>query len=176
MVQNVQQEYVITKAIISADRLSDDYDVKQMIAEIDFFEDLEKPYVTGQILVFDDLGVFDEIKLKGTEQIDLSIQIPEIPQAKVDIKFNIVSVVQVQKLSERSEMYHLNLIAPHAYKDQFIKISRSYTGKLEDISESILKNHLEVRTDRNYMDGQKSKQSPVRIITPYISPLESVEW
>jgi len=176
MVQNVQQEYVITKAVISADRLSDDYDVKQMIAEIDFFEDLEKPYVTGQILVFDDLGVFDEIKLKGTEQIDLSIQIPEIPQAKVDIKFNIVSIVQVRKLSERSEMYHLNLIAPHAYKDQFIKISRSYTGKLEDISESILKNHLEVRTDRNYMDGQKSKQSPVRIITPYISPLEAVEW
>ena len=175
--QNVQQEYVVTKAIISAERFGGTtYDMKQMVSEINFFEDLEKPFVTGQIIIFDDFGVFDEMKLKGTEQIEIGIEVPENPQLKLDIKMNIVSIVQVQKLSERSELYHLNLISPHAYNDQFIKISRSYTGKLEDIAESILKNHLDVRVDRNYMSGQKSKQGPVRIITPYISPLEAVEW
>lgn len=174
--QNVQQEYKITKAEITAERLGTAYDVKQMVSEINFFEDLEKTFVTGQIVVFDDLGVFDEIKIKGTEQIEIVIEVPENTALKLTIKFNIVSIVQVQKVGERSEIYHLNLISPHAYRDQLIKISRSYTGKLEDISEAILKNHLDVRTDRNYMGDQVTKQGPVRIITPYITPLEAVEW
>ena len=176
MVQNVQQEYKITSAVISGERLGTTYDVKQMVSEINFFEDLEKPFVTGQIVVMDDFGVFDEMKLKGTEQIEIEIEVPENAALKLKIKWNIVSIVQIQKVAERTEIYHLNLISPHAYRDQFIKISRSYTGKLEDISEAILKNHLNVRTDRNYMEGQQTKQGPVRIITPYISPLEAVEW
>ena len=173
---NVKQEYKIAEAVIFADRLDAEYDLKRVLVELDLFEDLEKNYVSGQVVIMDDLGVFDEIKIKGTEKFRVKIEIPEIEGISVEHTFNIVSIVEVGKVAERAEMYHLNLISPHAYKDQAIKISRSYTGKLEDISEAILKNHLNVRADRNYMGGNTSIQEPVRIITPYITPLESVTW
>ena len=121
--QNVKQEYKITEAVLFAERLDADYELKQMVIELDFFEDLERSYITGQVAILDDAGVFDQIKIKGSEQFRVTVEIPELEGIKVTHIFNVVSVVQVVKLAERSEVYHLNLISPHAYKDQAIKIS-----------------------------------------------------
>lgn len=179
MANNLGQEFKITNCTIEAERLGQGFDLKQMISEISFYEDLEKSYVTAQVVLLDDLGIFsNDIKLKGTETITIKVEgvEAEFEGSQFEYKMNVVSIVQVVKTGERSEMYHLTAISPHAYRDQGIKISRSYTGKLEDIAESVLKNHLDTKVDRNFTGGTPSKQDPVRIITPYISPLETVEW
>lgn len=172
------QEFKITEAIISADRLDDEYDIKTYIIELSCFEDLDKPYVTGQIVFMDDIGLIQKIKILGTEKIKLTVATAEDSVEKVEwtMEFNIVSIIQTEKTAERTEVYHINIISPHAYRDQNIKISRSYTGALTKISEAILKNHLGVEVDRSYGGDQEESQDPVRIITPYISPLEAVQW
>jgi prophage maintenance system killer protein len=177
------QEYKITEATIFAERFAEEYNLTSYVGEISFFEDLNRPYVTGQIVIMDDIGVFDEIKLRGSEQIRLKIE--SNPQGtsdanleglKIEMIMNIVSIVQAAKVGERSEVYHLNLISPHAYRDANKKISRSYTGKFEEIAAAIMRNHLDLDIDYSYIGGWSSMQGPVKIITPYISPLESVEW
>ena len=179
MVQ-LAQEFKITEALITADRLGDEvYDIKQYIMELSCFEDLDKPYVTAQIVFMDDIGLIQEIKILGTEKIKLTVATAEeTTVGKVDwtMEFNIVSILQQEKTAERTEVYHINLISPHAYRDQNIKISRSYTGRLTKISEAVLINHLGVEVDRSYGGDQIESQDPVRIITPYISPLETVSW
>jgi hypothetical protein len=126
------QEYKITEATIFAERFAEEYNLTSYVGEISFFEDLNRPYVTGQIVIMDDIGVFDEIKLRGSEQIRLKIE--SNPQGtsdanleglKIEMIMNIVSIVQAAKVGERSEVYHLNLISPHAYRDANKKISRS---------------------------------------------------
>ena len=172
------QEYIIEKALITADRFGGaSYDIRAYIFNLSFFEDLEKPYVTGQIMFMDDIGLIQDIQLKGTEQISIKVRTQD-PSLSADweMTFNIVSVIEATKTSERVEAYHINLISPHAFRDQNIKISRSYTGRVTEISEAILKNHLDVEVDRSYSGGEQEAQNPVRIITPYISPLESIVW
>ena len=172
------QEFKITEAIIFADRFEEEYNITNYIGELSFFEDIERPYVTAQMVCMDDAGVFDEIKVRGTEQIRLTIKSAE--ESLGDIGFtiilNLVSILMTDKVGDRSEIYHLNFISPHAYRDANTKISRSYTGKLELIAEAVLKNHLDVDVDISYMGGWTSLQAPVKVIIPYISPLESVEW
>jgi hypothetical protein len=174
------QEFKITEAIITADRLGDEgYDIKQYIMELSCFEDLDKPYVTGQIVFMDDIGLIQKIKILGTEKIKLTVATAEkdtVGEVEWTMEFNIVSIIQQEKTAERTEVYHVNIISPHAYRDQNIKISRSYTGRLTKISEAILKNHLSVEVDRSYGGDQVESQDPVRIITPFISPLEAVKW
>jgi hypothetical protein len=183
--QNGQaQEYKISEATLIADRLgSEEYNLTALVGELNLFEDIERPYVTGQIVFMDDIGIVDEVRIRGSEQIRLTVEsIPSGNSAGVDsnLKFtlvmNLVSIIQSTKVSDKTEVYHVNLISPHAFRDANTKISRSYTGKLENISQAILKNHLDVDTDLSYIQGWTSSQSPVKIITPYISPLESVEW
>jgi hypothetical protein len=181
MVQ-LAQEYKITEAIITADRLGgkdNGYDIKQYIMELSCFEDIDKPYVTAQIVFMDDIGLIQQIKILGTEKIKLTVGTAEkdtVGEISWTMEFNIVSILQQVKTAERTEVYHINLISPHAYRDQNIKISRSYTGRLTKISEAILINHLGVEVDRSYGGDLVESQDPVRIITPYISPLEAVSW
>ncbi len=179
MPQTNAQEFKITEATIFAERFEEEYNITMYLGELSFFEDLEKPYVTAQIVCMDDLGVFDEIKIRGSEQIRFTVgTAEEQPNGELSftIVMNIVSIIQTNKVGDRSEIYHINCISPHAYRDANVKISRSYTGKLELIAQAILKNHLDVDVDTSYMGAWTSMQKPVKIITPYISPLESVEW
>jgi hypothetical protein len=179
MATKLAQEFKITEAIITAERFGgEEYDIRAYIMELSCFEDLEKPYVTGQIVFMDDIGLIQEIKILGTEQIKLTVETVEksIDPVKWTMQFNIVSIVQQEKTAERTEVFHVNIISPHAYRDQNIKISRSYTGRLTKIAEAVMKNHLEVEIDRSYGGDQVEAQDPVRIITPYISPLETVTW
>lgn len=178
MEQQLAQEYKISEAVIFADRLDKEYNVTNYVGELSFFEDLERPYITAQVVCMDDFGVFDEIKLMGSEQIRFTVESVEESVAGLSftIVLNIVSIILTNKMTDRTEVYHLNLISPHAYRDANIKISRSYTGKFEDTAQSILRNHLDVDVDASYIGAWSSLQKPARVIIPYLSPLEAVEW
>ena len=178
--QNLGQEYKIDEASIFADRFEngEEYNITNYIGELSFFEDIEKPYVTAQLVCMDDIGLFEDIKILGSEKIRFTISSVEgsVGNLSFTLELSIVSIIQTNKVGDRSEIYHINLISPHAYRDANTKISRSYTGKLEMISEAILKNHLDVDVDISYTGGFPSIQAPVKVLIPYISPLESVEW
>lgn len=178
MTEKLAQEYQISEATIFADRLEDERNITNYIGELSFFEDLERPYVTAQVVCMDDIGLFSELKIQGTEQMRFTVESVEssVGNLSFTIVLNIVSIIQTNKAGDRSELYHINLISPHAYRDANTKISRSYTGKLELTAEAILKNHLDVDVDISYTGGELSIQPPAKVLIPYLSPLESVEW
>ena len=49
------------------------FDVKTSVLELNIFESLEKPYLTGNISIGDDKGLFDLINFDGTERIKLEV-------------------------------------------------------------------------------------------------------
>ena len=171
-----------------------DVELKNAVSEFNIFEDLSKPYLTGSVLIADDTGLMTDIKTKGDERVTLIIaKNPAIadgePYFRLD--FKVVSVLRQEKTADRAEVISLNLISDYAYNNSVIKISKSYTGKLEKISESILKNFLEVElaldaipvgsgdsgVTRKYYDAEQgSEQEAIKLLVPYLSPLETVEW
>ena len=171
------QEYVIDAAVIFGDRLKQAYQMKQMVLEFSLFEDIELPYISGQIVFMDDAGSFNEMQLKGTEQLYVSLKgVEEGNQnSRVNITMNIVSIAKKIKTTERTEVYHLNLMSPMAFRDQGIKLSKSFVGKLDEVAANILQNYLDIDVSYDYTRLTPS-QSAVKVITPYISPLESAKW
>ena len=71
------QQYKITKATITADRLGgidgNKLDVRTSIAELNIFESLDKPYLTGQVVILDDKALFDKINFQGTERLSIDM-------------------------------------------------------------------------------------------------------
>ena len=164
------------------EEFSTELELRNVVAELNIFEDLDKTYLTGQIVVVDDSGVLNKVKIKGTETISIVLgRKPESedtsPYFRLD--FKVVSILKQTKSGDRSELYVLNCISKHGYDDAVVKLSKSFTGKLEDISESILTNYLDVdilRSEKYYDAEQGSVQDPIKIVLPYLSPLDSVEW
>ena len=184
-------EYQFSEVLLNSDRkmksggkLGITYPVNlaAMTGEINFFEDIMKGYVTAKIVVLDDLALLTElVELQGTETIKITIEGVE-EQAKRNsftMEMKVVSVVKQVKTQDRASVFVINAISKHAYADAAVKVSRSYTGQLEDIAEKVLDTYLDVEVDRDkdyFAKEEESVQGRVKVVLPYISPLESVEW
>ena len=175
-------QYIFETVLYTAIRDEVVIDLKNIVAELNIFEDLNKSYLTGSIVLVDDTGVMSDVKIKGDEGLRIIIsKNPNIGEydSYFQLDFKVVSIVRQFKNADRSEVYSLNLISKHAYDNSVVKISKSFSGKLEKISESILKNFLGVKLlmDEKYYDAKAgSNQEPIKILLPYLSPLESVDW
>jgi len=176
--QSSGQEYKIESAIITSDRNSDEYDVKSFIAEVSFFEHIQKPYVTGQIAIMDDHGIISALKFKGTELITITISAVDEALLAEGLTFThtflMKSIIKTFKTTEKTEIYVFELIDPHAFLDSNIRISRSYKGKIEEIVKRIVINDLGLDIDFSYY--APSAQSAIKVIVPYLSPLQACDW
>ena len=175
-------QYIYETVLYTAIRDEVILELKSAVIELNIFEDLNKPYLSASIVIADDTGVMSDVEIKGDEGLRIIIsKNPNIGEYEqyFQLDFKVVSILNQFKNADRSEVYSINLISKHAYDNSVVKLSKSFTGKLEKISESILNNYLGVKLsmDEKYFDkAQGSEQQPIKVILPYISPLESVEW
>ena len=152
-----------------------------LTSEVNIFEDVMKGYLTAKIVVLDDAAIFSQVvELQGTERLHMQIKGMEGNEGKIiDVNMKVVSIVSQTKYQDRASVFVINAISDHGYRDSLSKLSRSYTGQLEDTAEKILDTYLDVSVKKDpkyFPDGEKSIQGDVKVLIPYISPLESVEW
>ena len=70
-----QDDYVIKEASLSSDRgVAFSVDLRKVISDIEIFEHLDKPYLTGQVAFSDNFSVLERIDLQGGELFTLRIQ------------------------------------------------------------------------------------------------------
>ena len=186
MTGNEQQKKIIS-AVISSDRFkSIDVDVAESIIELVLFENLERPYVTGQIAILDNSSMFDEIRFSGTERIAISLG-AEITGKETQASRNFImsSIENVVKANDAgtSSVYIFTLIDEHAILSKAKKISRTVKGSLEDEIQRICAVDLNKEVDVSYCyeGGAADKliastQSNFKAIIPYLHPLEACEW
>ena len=71
------QQFKLTKAHISADRFggfdNKFFDVKNQVAEINIYESIEEPSLSGTIAIVDDKSLYELINFNGTERIKLEM-------------------------------------------------------------------------------------------------------
>lgn len=175
--QQKRQQFVITEAIVTSDRSDIEREVNQYISELVIFEDIRKPYITGKIALIDDRGIFsNEIGFKGSETLTVTIEgvDPNNPTS-ITHSFLMTSIERVYKTNEKTEVYVFGLIDKHVFFDANKKISKSYSGKIEDIVTAIIVSELGKTVDRSYTN-RVSLQENLKVVIPYLSPLQACQW
>ena len=73
MAQNQSQFGILEASIILSSVKNEDrvVDVRGNIVEVNFYENLYKPYVDASIVLIDDFGLKDALSIQGTERIKL---------------------------------------------------------------------------------------------------------
>ena len=183
------QEFEFKKIEIDADRDfvagplggAKPLDVRKITGEVSIFEDINKGYLTAKIVVADDAAIVAEIvEMQGTERLIIEIDGAEENKGQTyKLNMKIVSIITQSKINDKASMFVINAISDHGYRNSLSKLSKSYTGQLEDTAERILESHLglKVKRDPKYFDaGEKSAQGDVKVLIPYISPLECMQW
>lgn len=173
-----QSQFTILEAVIIMSKGEGnpvEVDISASILEFQTWEHIQKPYVDARLIFLDDFGMKDTLSVKGTERLKITFGDPQNIETPAFTKFFFFSRLNdTVKQGDRSEYISLELVEEHVYVDAVKQISRSYTGSFEDICELILGIDLGRPVIRNKFEG--SAQGIRKVIVPYMSPLEAVQW
>jgi hypothetical protein len=182
------QQFKITKATITADRFGgidgSKIDVRPSIAELNIFESLDKPYLTGTIVILDDKAMFDSISFQGTERISIDMASVDNDLNTVMSRTFIMTGIETQVKSNdngKSSMYSFTLLDEHAFLSSLKKISKSFNGRIDEVMIKLLATEMKLDIDTSYLslsNGTESlpTQTNIRGIIPNLSPIDAIKW
>lgn len=146
-------------------------DIRYLMSELNVFEDLMKPSVTGTIVVQEANNLINNLPIYGNELLKLTFTSPEDSNTYKKT-FRIYKVEARRGENIRSEVYVLHFCSLENYVSDVNTISKSYNKKLiSDAADDIMRNYLfgEFQT----LETTKYIHS---FIIPNISPFEALNW
>lgn len=165
-------DYVIKSVKIR--KFNKELEIRNIVEEINIFENIELPYLTGRILFKDDNRIFDSIGFDGVEELDITIAQPGSAELDITKKFIVRSVADAKKSSDLLEIVVLNLIEKIGYDGMLEKFSKAYTGKPIEIIQKIVKEKFQG------VELQLPKVRPIqkdmKVVIPYLNPWEAIAF
>jgi len=170
------QQYKIISATVTADRFDGTVvEIANQIVELNVYENMEKSFLTGSILIVDDAGLFDGISFRGTERITIVLSsVDNKLEPFFEKTFCMVKIERSKKSNDRTEVYLISLIEEHVYLSGLTRISRSYTSELENIITQIITNDLKKSVDQSYLSP--SFQGVRKVNIPYLTPIHACNF
>ena len=135
-------------------------DVSNLVIELNFFEALKDPYVSGSFLILDSANVFNFTNFRGQEIVDIKVT-DFFGAEKINKTFAIKSVVRQDKLNDSSSGHIISFIDLHMYRNKKYVFSKTLNGKPEAILNQALS---EIGTSARL---ESSAQSNMRFIVPF---------
>lgn len=150
-------------------------DIKANVVEIELFENINKPYIDGRIAVLDDFGMMNLLAIQGTERVRLVIGGSDQDQSPIIVKtFFISKINDTKRINEKSQILSFDLVEEHVYVNAVKQISRAYTENIENVITDLCKTELNIDVLPTHFKG--TAQGVRKIIVPYLSPLEAIQW
>ena len=143
-------------------------DISNLVVELNFFESLSLPYVTGSLMVVDSANVFNATNFMGQEELDISVT--DINGAlKIKKSFVVSSLRRQEKTQDSTSAYVVTFTERHVYVSKMKRFSKAYVGKPESILSDVLQEHLGVT-----VRAEGSSQSEIRYLTPFTQSALSI--
>ena len=149
--------------------------VTDQIRELNIYQNLDTPYMSGNLLLADSMGVAEMLPLLGQERLLFSLRTPE-HEGKIDFNNYHAIIYNVEKrfhTTDREQAFLVNWTTIDHYKNIRTKISESFKGTISDIVTKILK-------DENYLGSKKpinieKTQNIRKYVFPNTSPFQAIQ-
>ena len=143
-----------------------------LVTDIEIFEHLDLPYITGQIAFVDTERLYDRIMFDGGETITIRIK-QSGGDKLIEKVFYIDSVIGTSKINETSELITLHFMEDIAFISRFLNVNRSYSGSPQDIIKKISEEYLNKEI---YFANNDVYENKMKIIVPNMEPLSAISW
>lgn len=169
-------QYVLEELILYTS-IGEPTDIKYMMVELSYFEDLTNGFCSGSILIRDAFKMLINLGMTGFEYIKINFRKTQKNTGKT---FSIDKYFRIYRVSERgivnynTEMYTLEFCTEEFFMSQQLKLSKSYPDtKISDIVERILYSDLKINP--KYIRIQETN-GLYNFVIPYKRPYEAIKW
>jgi hypothetical protein len=151
-------------------------DLKPMMVELSYFEDIYTNSVSGQILISDAQGLIEKMGMHGNEYLRMVFGKDDNPDIRIDKLFRIYSVSNRQKASGfDTENYVINFCSDELLLSEQYKVSKSYNNKnITQIVNDVLTTYLKVPANKYNPKNIEQTKGVYSIIIPTLKPFEAI--
>jgi hypothetical protein len=173
-IRNAKDYNLIALNVLSGQFIT--LDLKPMLVELSYFEDIYSNSVSGQILISDAQGVIEKMGMHGNEYIRMAFGKDENPNIRIDKIFRIYSISNRQKTTGfDTENYVIHFCSDELVLSEQYKISKSYNGKsVSQIVNDILLTYLKVPENKYDAKNIEQTKGVYSIIVPNLKPFEAI--
>ena len=163
--------YNLKKCEISGERMSGSIELSAVSIEIKLFENINNPFISGEIAILDNDDLMNRIGFSGTEKLLVEI---ETEFANIRKNFIVTEVINTLSTNGKDKVILLQVLEDISFLSKLIRVSKSYSGSPDIIIKNILKEHL--NRDMFNISSQNHNDGPMKIIVPNLTPLGACEW
>lgn len=162
---------------LNSDRLDRPVELKRIVSDVEIFEHIQKPYLTGRILLLDDSAFYQDADILGSERIRIKLRSLEDDAIPFTKNFFISKVEKIQKIQDNAQVIAFHIVEDIFYRSSLLNINRSYTGQPRQILKTIADNFLDKKIE---YDGKSIDRAPdiqnLKCIIPNWNPLQAMQW
>ena len=152
------------------------FDVKNILVELSYNEDLFNNTASGYLMVVDSSGFIEKLQMNGNEFIRMTFGKADTTTNIIDKTFRIFKVAKrIPENEGNTETYSLYFCSEELLLSEQYKISKSYKGK--DIAyniKDILTNFLKVPSKK--IANIEATTGIYDFIVPNIKPFDAINW
>ena len=126
-------------------------DLTELIITINMYESLFSHAMSGSILIADTNNLSVNLPIIGQEYLSIKLNTPTLEDNAIDYSENVFVVYKINKRQSDSLMQVLELqfTTPEMLKSNRIRVSKSYTDTIDNITEDILTNERYLNTKKD---------------------------
>lgn len=165
-------QYIIESIILTTDRIPGyEFDLNGAQVELNIYEDIEKPFLTANLVNVDNAAFKYAVGITGSERIEIKLKIPGGPIRTK--RFMVTSISKEISINEKTQVRSLTMIEEHGYLSQILKFSKTVKGLPSQIISDVYASQLNKNVVFESFDAV---QRPMRINVPYWTPMQLCEW
>jgi len=164
-------DYIFDSILLESERINVEIDLKNATTDLEIFESLDRPYLTGTLVLGDNNNLLEQVDILGGERITVTL-VGTIPKApKITKRFYIDEVMFSRKSGDHTEVAGFHIIEDICYISNLYNVNRYYDDTSFNIVSNIAKQYLgkEVATDNTPNESST-------VIIPNMEPLTAMKW
>jgi hypothetical protein len=114
-------------------------DVGAQVINVQFYEDLFSPFITGSLILKDSLDLVNLFPFIGEEYLELEISTPTLQKNNIKGRYYIYKMTNREMVGDKSVVYQLHFISVEGLVDLNKKTSRVFGDKISKLVEPFIK-------------------------------------
>lgn len=155
---------------------SDEYtDLQSVYVNLSVFESILSPFVTAELTIKDSNNLIADLPILGGEIVRIQYNVPGGDDTtKVNLSMRVTAVKNVL-ISERKQLFTLQLISYEGFKNLNSTVSKSFNGDGSNIVKQIFTNYLYEQKTGKVLNVDPSKGS-LKFVCPRWTPFKAINF
>lgn len=164
--------YILESVIINSSRMLESVDILGLVTDIEIFEHIDLPYITGQIAFIDTFRLYDRIDIQGAENCKIILKNSQTVES-VEHDFVIDKIISNKKANEQSDLIMIHIVEDILFSSNVKNVNKAYSGQPDEIIKKIADEWLDKTVEPLYTDIFQKK---IKVIVPNMTPIDAMIW